>query len=501
MSRAWALLYTLVGLAVGLALLAASTAVHAACTGQAWWAVQANTPLLWVIDASPLLLGLFSFFAGRRQQQLADINATLDERISRQTQDLVARRDELARHGDELERQRRALEQSLSVQQARLSMLAAYNLLLRIAAEDTSREELLERFVRSLTSLDWLPVERHCALMLHQDGVLVPVVQRGAAQVPKLPCGRGDDESGLCQVAFRRCEVAAGCCLSLLCHESRPDIAARDRLAAPIRHGTQTFGVLALMVNRGAILSQDKIDFIQGAADILGHVLLRLRAVQEREAVEAQLAGAVQELSEARDCLATQNAQLEQVNELLAGQAKALEEANEKLRVQSSTDAATELPNRRHFLENLRHVWSYHAHKGVPLSVLLLDVDRFKILNDRNGHLLGDEVLKAVASALQRTCGDRAYPARFGGDEFAILAYGLPLVEAVALAEEVRATVASLSTPCGPVTVSIGAAERDAADETPAVLLDRADKALYEAKAGGRNRVCGCAPDVIPEAA
>jgi diguanylate cyclase (GGDEF)-like protein len=157
----------------------------------------------------------------------------------------------------------------------------------------------------------------------------------------------------------------------------------------------------------------------------------------------------------------------------------------------------TGLYNRRHFQERFAaEVAVAHRH-GRPLSLLMVDVDHFKRVNDRHGHLAGDEVLKSVARALAQGIRIEDILARFGGEEFVVLAREAAAGEAMGLAERLRQLVEVAQTrwesghdvPVGiSVTVSIGVAQLGA-DQTERDLFERADNAVYKAKKGGRNRV------------
>ena len=169
------------------------------------------------------------------------------------------------------------------------------------------------------------------------------------------------------------------------------------------------------------------------------------------------------------------------------------------------TDALTGLANRRRFDEVMAREWARAAREGHELTLLLLDVDVFKQYNDRYGHQDGDACLRAVATAVDG-CMRRPtdFAARYGGEEFAALLPGLGQDHATALAESVRQAVAALALPHagnaprgGIVTISIGVATRmpmpspQDTDAGPAVadLIAASDRALYEAKKRGRNRV------------
>lgn len=157
----------------------------------------------------------------------------------------------------------------------------------------------------------------------------------------------------------------------------------------------------------------------------------------------------------------------------------------------------TGLYSRRHFQERFAaEVAVAHRH-GRPLSLLLVDVDHFKRVNDRYGHLAGDEVLKTVARALSQGIRIEDILARFGGEEFVVLAREADATAAMALAERLRQLVEVAQTlwesgdevPIGiPVTVSVGVAQLGP-DQNERDLFQSADGATYEAKKQGRNRV------------
>ncbi|WP_167858621.1 sensor domain-containing diguanylate cyclase [Methylobacterium nonmethylotrophicum] len=168
--------------------------------------------------------------------------------------------------------------------------------------------------------------------------------------------------------------------------------------------------------------------------------------------------------------------------------------ANHDLARLAHTDGLTALPNRRHFDEAFSRAREQARGAGGPLSLVLLDADRFKRYNDTYGHLAGDEVLRAVARVLQRQVrGPEEVACRIGGEEFAVLLPGSAGPEAVARAERIRRALARLQIPHvgnegGIVTLSLGVAEA-VPGETGGQCFSAADAALYEAKRQGRNRV------------
>ena len=165
----------------------------------------------------------------------------------------------------------------------------------------------------------------------------------------------------------------------------------------------------------------------------------------------------------------------------------------ELLRRESRTDHLTGIPNRRCFFEALENSVAVADRYGQPLTVLALDLDLFKQINDRYGHGGGDRVLVRVAATLNRELRRADLVGRLGGEEFGVLLPMTPLAAAGAIAERIRATIEALDIdgmyPGLRVTCSIGVAEHCAGEDGDALLL-AADQALYRAKAQGRNRVC-----------
>lgn len=156
-------------------------------------------------------------------------------------------------------------------------------------------------------------------------------------------------------------------------------------------------------------------------------------------------------------------------------------------------DPLTGLLNRRELHRTLGQHAQGQRRAGDAFSVLMIDLDEFKSINDRYGHEVGDRALAHVAQLMTRSLREQDRIGRVGGEEFAAWLPGVDLQGAAALAERLRRTVADtpLAHPGGDVrlTVSIGVAQRAALDEDPARLLARADAALYRAKRAGRNRV------------
>jgi diguanylate cyclase (GGDEF)-like protein len=161
----------------------------------------------------------------------------------------------------------------------------------------------------------------------------------------------------------------------------------------------------------------------------------------------------------------------------------------------ASTDALTGLHNRRALDARLGDEVQRTRRFGQFFSVLLIDIDKFKKINDSHGHLFGDQVLQGLAKVLHQQMRDVDFVARFGGEEFVMILPGTDGPGARHVADRVRAAVAAAAfhLPDGhlePVTVSVGVACFPENAESTEQLLDRADRALYHAKQTGRNRVC-----------
>ena len=174
----------------------------------------------------------------------------------------------------------------------------------------------------------------------------------------------------------------------------------------------------------------------------------------------------------------------------------ALMVAADELTVMAAVDGLTGLTNRRACKAEMDVRWRQSIDGGVPISLLMLDVDHFKLFNDHHGHQEGDRALRAVAAAMKAGLlrpGDVV--ARFGGEEFLAVLPGTDAAGALAVAERIRASVEDLAIPHagaarGLVTVSIGVATlRPRSEDDVAGLVKAADEALYAAKRAGRNRI------------
>lgn len=170
-----------------------------------------------------------------------------------------------------------------------------------------------------------------------------------------------------------------------------------------------------------------------------------------------------------------------------------LREANRVLERLASSDCLTELANRRHFFDQAGAEVLRARRYNHPLSLQMLDIDHFKAINDRFGHVAGDRVLRSLADLLRANLRRNDLAARLGGEEFAVLLPETSIDDAASHAERLRQTVAAHALSFGQeelaITVSIGVAALDVSDPSIESVLMRADGSLYRAKQDGRNCV------------
>ena len=212
---------------------------------------------------------------------------------------------------------------------------------------------------------------------------------------------------------------------------------------------------------------------------------------QPQEKVRALVADLVKETQS----MAQRNYTLESRLGRIAGEVTVLRENLQAVQREALTDALTGIPNRKFFDSRLLEAAREALHENEALSLLLCDIDHFKSFNDNFGHQIGDQVLRLVARTLSDSVKGRDTPARFGGEEFAIILPRTNLQQAATVADQIRNAVMrrrfigkDTRDDYGGLTLSFGVAQYRR-DEELSELIRRADAALYHAKREGRNRV------------
>ncbi len=180
---------------------------------------------------------------------------------------------------------------------------------------------------------------------------------------------------------------------------------------------------------------------------------------------------------------------IQKKNETLQEKTREIEKINKELRYNSIMDSLTNLHNRRRLNQLLEHEYSRCEKSGSVCSLILLDIDFFKSINDTYGHSAGDRVLEEVAALLKRSVREDDSVGRWGGEEFLVICPDTAFDEAHCIAEQIRSEIANFEFHLGEkITCSLGISVSGAADTVPN-LIQRADRGLYKAKDKGRNRV------------
>lgn len=260
--------------------------------------------------------------------------------------------------------------------------------------------------------------------------------------------------------------------------------------------GDERFALLPAVVGEPHVRAYAGAPLVTSTGAALGTVCVldarsRSFTVEQRQALRtlSRLAVAHIELREALGELEgevlEQGAHLEQLQQYQ----RELEEARSTAALQSQTDELTGLGNRRGLRSWLAEEVERARRYGTECSVLMIDIDQFKAVNDEHGHLVGDEVVRAVAERVRADLRPLDYVARFGGDEFIAVLPTTGAVGARILAERLRRNIAAAVWPYGDITLSIGVAALTDSMETVRDLIAAADAALYVSKREGRNRV------------
>lgn len=342
----------------------------------------------------------------------------------------------------------------------RLALLAMLNEISVETGAVRSEEDLLRRAVDAVQRQFGYDIVTISLLDREAEALVVTAIAGGAAEsllgAPHLPLGAGITG----HVAQDGRPYLAADTAADRRYVPIPGLPMRSELAVPLRNEGKVLGVLnAESRRRGAFQEDDRVA-METLGSQLGMALTNMRLYEETSRLAV-------------------------------------------------TDGLTGIANRRRFDELLAHEVRRASRYARPLALMMIDVDRFKRVNDRYGHASGDRVLRALAGLLAADVRETDTLARYGGEEFAVLLPETRVVAAIQVAEKLRAAVAATLTagdPPLPITVSVGVAAvehagraRDDADVTArcAALLAAADRALYAAKRAGRDRVCAGA-EVAP---
>jgi diguanylate cyclase (GGDEF)-like protein len=270
-------------------------------------------------------------------------------------------------------------------------------------------------------------------------------------------------------------------------------IERQKRAAAIFVLGTLAVIALALHLVIRRLVAQ-RLSGLTRAAGALGKGRMDVRADDAGKDEIAELGASFNSMANAIRLYT------EDLEHIIAERTEELEQANQELERLAITDQLTGLHNRRHFDENARRSLELARRNERPLSVVLVDTDRFKSVNDRFGHPVGDEVLKAVAGVLKQNARKADLVARIGGEEFAILMPDAQASLAAQAAERMREALEAEVSPQVSalkgerVTASFGVAAWEKASDRLEDLLSAADAALYRSKEQGRNRVTVAEP-------
>lgn len=253
-------------------------------------------------------------------------------------------------------------------------------------------------------------------------------------------------------------------------------------LTVPLIEAGEVIGLLSVQHTRPSAYSEADLHLIRQLAEHVSAAVADARAFEDlesyRQNLEERVAERTQELQDAN----------REKERLIA----ALNERSRTLERESQEDPLTGIANRRHFNQRLSDEIAAARAAGQPLTLAVADLDHFKIVNDRLGHAIGDEVLRRAAEIMRRQCRAVDLVARIGGEEFALVLTGMTREVATGYCDLLRRAFESNDWrsihPHLRVTLSIGISQWDGSAD-PAALLQAADVQLYRAKNAGRNRV------------
>jgi diguanylate cyclase (GGDEF)-like protein len=236
-------------------------------------------------------------------------------------------------------------------------------------------------------------------------------------------------------------------------------------------------------------MAKSKILRVEDAVARLGKPLIRKAAPAAAEPTPAAAAPAPKKKKKPIGLAAMRLAA--EVDRLQAELAAAHDRVAE-LEAMADVDVLLNMRNRRSFERELRRSAAYVRRYGTPAALIYLDLDHFKLMNDRYGHAVGDSMLQAVAKTLQRTVRESDVVARLGGDEFGVLVWNVSEIQVAAKARELEAAIAATVVMHAGAALSVGVSAGFAAlgpGDEPADVISRADLAMYVRKRAGRAAV------------
>ncbi|HSC09101.1 MAG TPA: diguanylate cyclase [Steroidobacteraceae bacterium] len=345
-------------------------------------------------------------------------------------------------------------------------------------------DELGERILIETRAL--FPFDEFCLALVDREQQLldVRVHERGNERQPALT---RDLRTGVYGLIVERAEPVLIESWSRAREEFRQRSQPAERqagslLAVPLVEDDTVIGLLSVQHTQSEVYSDADLHLMQRLADQVAAAIADARAFEDledyRQRLEERVAERTQELDRAN----------REKERLIA----ALGERSRMLERESQEDPLTGIANRRCFTQRLAAEIEVARAVGNPLTLAVGDLDHFKIVNDRLGHAVGDEVLRESAAVMRQLCRSSDLVARIGGEEFALILPGMPRATAIGFCEKLRLAVESHDWrrvhPHLRVTLSIGLSQWDGRADA-AELLQSADTHLYRAKREGRNRV------------
>jgi hemerythrin len=256
------------------------------------------------------------------------------------------------------------------------------------------------------------------------------------------------------------------------------------RQVAAIRAGTPSEEALRAEEQARAGATQPLLAALHGLLEQVAERNKTLRALNTT--LEQRVTERTRELTQLVESLKQQKAESQRLSDELA-------EANKHLELMAMTDALTGLPNRRHAIARMERAWRESTERGTSMAVMMVDVDKFKLINDTFGHDAGDHVLVTLSKELAHAVRTDDIVCRMGGDEFLIVCPHTPSAGAKTIAESVWSRIHALRIAVGDHewrgSISVGVAVRGPEMPSIASLIKAADEAVYAAKEGGRDRI------------